>query len=348
VSKLSVIVPTYNEKENLENLVNKVFYALKGLDFEIVIVDDNSPDGTGKLADEISSKYNNVNVIHRKGKLGLGTAILDGAKASESEFISVIDADLQHPPELLKIMLEKAESGVDIVIASRYVEGGNIEGWSFIRRIISKGALWLSHLLLQRTRNVKDTQSGYFIFRKSVIDNVPFNAKGFKLLIEILVKGKYSTVVEVPYTFKPRIAGESKMKVKEIVDYVKQLIALSDYRTFKFVAVGVSGVFVNLGLLWLLVSLINYSELFAAILSIEASILSNFLLNDFWTFKDRRSSKFIYRLIKCHGSALGPVVNYMVFVLLIAVRLNYIIADGVGILFGFIANYLFSEMIVWR
>jgi len=348
VSKLSVIVPTYNEKENLENLVIKVYDSMRGLDFEIIVVDDNSPDGTGKLADEISSRYSNVRVIHREGKLGLGTAILDGTKVSTGEFVSVIDADLQHPPELLKTMLEKAEGGADIVIASRYVGGGNIEGWSFIRRIISKGALWLSHLLLQRTRDVKDTQSGYFIFRKSVIDNVSFNAKGFKLLIEILVKGKYSTIVEVPYTFKPRLAGESKMKANEIIDYVKQLIMLSDYRTFKFIAVGVSGVFVNLGLLWLLVSLINLSEFLAAIISIEASILSNFFLNDFWTFKDRRRGKFIYRLIKCHGSALGPVVNYAVYVLLFAIGLNYIIADGVGILFGFVANYLFSEMVVWR
>jgi dolichol-phosphate mannosyltransferase len=348
VSKLSIIVPTYNEKENLENLVSQVFASLEGLDFELIIVDDNSPDGTGKLADQISSRHQNVKVVHRDGKMGLGTAILDGVKVSEGDFVSVIDADLQHPPELLRSMFLKAESGTDIVIASRYIEGGRIEGWSFVRRIISKGALWLSHLLLKKTRNVKDTQSGYFILRKNVIENVTLNARGFKLLIEILVKGKYNTVAEIPYTFKPRLAGESKMKANEIIDYIKQLVTLSDYRAFKFVGVGVSGVFVNLGVLWLLVSTINLSGLLAGIAAIEASILSNFLLNDFWTFKDRRSGRFLYRLIKCHVSALGPLINYIVYALLLSLAINYIVADGVGILLGFVANYFFSEMVIWR
>ncbi|MGD0329268.1 MAG: glycosyltransferase family 2 protein [Nitrososphaeria archaeon] len=348
MNKLSIIVPTYNEKENLENLVSKVFASLEGLDFELIIVDDNSPDGTGKLADQISSRYQKVKVVHREGKMGLGTAILDGIKVSEGDFVSVIDADLQHPPDLLRSMFVKAESGTDIVIASRYIEGGRIEGWSFVRRIISKGAIWLSHLLLKKTRNVKDTQSGYFIFRKNVIENVTLTTRGFKLLIEILVKGKYSTVAEIPYTFKPRLAGESKMKASEIIDYIKQLVTLSDFRAFKFGAVGVSGVFVNLGVLWLFVSAINLSGLLALAVAIEASILSNFLLNDFWTFKNRRSGRFLHRLIKCNVTALGALINYILSAILLYLGINYILADGVGILFGFAANYFFSEMVIWR
>ncbi|MGQ9781537.1 MAG: glycosyltransferase [Nitrososphaeria archaeon] len=347
MSRLSVIVPTYNERENLEVVTEKIMEALRGLDFEMIVVDDNSPDGTGELAEELSSKYGNFRVVHRSGKLGLGTAVLDGVKVAQGDFVSVIDADLQHPPELLKKMFEKAEDGADIVIASRYIEGGSIEGWSLVRRIISKGALWLSHLLLKGTRNVKDPMSGYFVFRKDVIEDVHFGAKGFKLLVEILVKGDYDTVVEVPYMFKPRTAGESKMGLNEILNYLGQLIRLSDYRTFKFLAVGISGVFVNLGLLFLLVTYAHVSEFLAAIFSIEASIVSNFLLNDFWTFRDRRSGRFVIRLVKCHGSALGPIVNYIAYVILLAAGVNYIIADGVGILLGFIANYLFSEMVVW-
>jgi len=347
VHKISVIVPTYNEKENLGRLVEKVFEALEGVDFEVVVVDDNSPDGTGQLADQIASKRSNVKVVHRPGKLGLGTAILDGVKASEGEFVSVIDADLQHPPELLKTMLEKALEGYDIVIASRYVVGGMVEGWSFTRRMISKGALWLSHILLPKTRSVKDTQSGYFIFKKGVVDGVRFNAKGFKVLIEILVKGKYEKVVEVPYTFKPREAGESKMRLNEIFNYLMQVIQLSNYRTFKFMAVGISGVFVNLGTLWYLVSFLSISELVAGVVAIELSILSNFLLNDFWTFKDRRRGRFVYRLIKCHGSAIGPLVNYVTLAVLVWVGIHYLVSDVIGILLGFAANYLFSETVIW-
>jgi len=349
MSKLSLIVPTYNERENLEVLVEKIFSSLGSLDFELIIVDDNSPDGTGKLADELAAKRENVNVVHRSGKLGLGTAILDGMKVARGEVIGVIDADMQHPPEILRIMLEKAEGGADIVIASRYVEGGEVEGWSFVRKVISKGALWLSHLFLPRTKKVKDTLSGYFIFKRDVIKGVPIEVKEFKLLIEILAKGNYQSVVEVPYTFRTRLAGKSKLGSRQILSYVGQLLRLSEYRILKFMAVGASGIVVNNGVLWLLVSSASMLPLLADLFSIEASIISNFTLNNFWTFRDRRTGKFLYKLIKYHGSAaLGAVVNYASFALLFAAGLHYIVANTIGILLGFILNYLLSETLVWR
>ena len=349
MSKLSIIAPTYNERENLKRLVERIFSSLKGLDFELIIVDDNSPDGTGKLADKIASKHKNIIVVHRQGKLGLGTAILDGIKAADGEIIGVMDADLQHPPELLKTMLEKAEEGADIVIASRYIEGGKVESWSFFRRAMSKGALWLSHLSLPRTRKVKDTQSGYFLFKRHAIENVQIDVKGFKLLVEILAKGKYKEVAEVPYTFKTRAAGKSKLGSMQILSYVKQLLRLSEYRVLKFIAVGASGIVVNNGVLWLLVSLANMLPLLAAIISIETSIITNFLLNNFWTFRERRGEKFPYKLVKYHGSVvLGAIVNYVTFALLLAAGFHMIVANTIGILLGFILNYLLSEIFVWK
>lgn len=349
MSKLSIIVPTYNERENLKELVERIFNSLKGSKFELIIVDDNSPDGTGKLADKLASERKNMTVVHRQGKLGLGTAVLDGVKVADGEVIGVMDADLQHPPELLKTMLEKAEDGADIVIASRYIEGGKTEGWSFFRKAVSKGATWLSHLSLPQTKKVKDTQSGYFLFKRQVIENVPIDVKGFKLLVEILAKGKYKKVVEVPYTFKIRKAGKSKLGSMQILSYVKQLLRLSDYRVLKFATVGASGVLVNLGLLWLLVSYAKVLEAAAVIFSIEASILSNFLLNNFWTFRGRESGSFSSKLLKYHGSAaLGAVVNYTTFLILISVGLNYLVADAIGIILGVISNYLLSEIFVWR
>lgn len=347
--RLSIIVPTYNEAENLERLVDGIFKTLRSSDFELIIVDDNSPDGTGKLADELASKNRNIIVVHRPGKLGLGTAILDGVAVSRGEIIGVIDADLQHPPEVLKTMLGRAEEGADIVVASRYVDGGRVEGWSWLRKIISKGALWLSHLFLPQTKNVKDTLSGYFLFKKDVIKDATIDVKEFKLLIEILAKGRYEKVVEVPYTFRARIAGKSKLGTKQIFSYVKQLLRLSDYRILKFMTVGVSGIVVNNGILWLLVSLAIMSPFFAEIFSIESSILSNFALNNFWTFRGRKSGGIIYRLLKYHGSVLvGAVVNYLIFVLLLAAGLHFLVANTTGILIGFVFNYLLSETFVWR
>ncbi|MGC8817147.1 MAG: glycosyltransferase [Candidatus Hadarchaeum sp.] len=347
--ELSIIVPTYNEAENLEQLVSGIFKSLQGRDFELIIVDDNSPDGTGKLADELAQQHKNIRVVHRPGKLGLGTAILDGMAFARGEIIGVIDADLQHPPGVLRKMLERAEGGADIVVASRYVHGGGVEGWSLVRKIVSKGALWLSHLFLPQTKNVKDTLSGCFLFRKKVVKGASIDVKDFKLLIEILVKGKYERIVEVPYIFRPRVAGKSKLGARQIFSYMKQLLRLSEYRILKFMAVGVSGIFVNNGILWLLVASSILPPLFAEIFSIEASILSNFILNNFWTFKGRASGGIIYRLLKYHGSVLvGAVVNYVVFALLLSLGLHILVANTIGILIGFIFNYLLSETFVWR
>lgn len=345
---LSVIIPTYNERENIGQLIEMIIESLTGLDFEVIVVDDNSPDGTGEFVEQLSHKLNSVKVIHRPGKLGLSSAIFDGASVAQGHAVGVIDADLQHPPQLLKEMFSKIKEGYDVIVASRYVKGGRIEGWSFTRKIISKTASFLAHLLLKRCRVVNDPLSGYFIFRKDVIDDVKFEAKGYKILLEILEKGRYNKVVEVPYTFRSRKAGKSKMKFNEILNYIKLLLKLSEYRVLKFVTVGLSGVLVNLGSLWLLVTFFNFPKLYSAVFAIELSIINNFILNDFWTFKDRRSGNFFYRLIKFHGSALGPLINYIVYVLLLLFGVNYLVADAIGIVCGFIANYLLSEFIVWR
>jgi dolichol-phosphate mannosyltransferase len=281
--------------------------------------------------------------------LGLGSAVLEGIKAAEGEIVGVIDADFQHPPEMLRTMKEKAEEGADIVIASRYVEGGKVENWSISRKAVSKGALWLSHLFLPKTRGVKDTLSGYFIFKKDIVQNITLNTKGFKLLIELLVKGNYEKVVEVPYVFRTRTSGTSKMDYKEMINYIKQILRLSDYRVLKFMTVGVIGIIVNNGILWLLISTFGIQPLLADLVSIEASILSNFIMNNFWTFKDRQSGSLLHRLVKYHLSvAAGALANFSIFMILNSLGLHYIVANTIGILFGFILNYIFSEMIVWK
>ena len=159
--------------------------------------------------------------------MGLASAVLDGVQLSDSGSIAVIDADMQHPPELLPRMLEKVLEGNDIVVASRFVEGGGVEGWGLGRSLVSKGATMLAHFLLPKTRRVKDPMSGYFIFRKSILEGVELNPSGYKILVEVLVKSPRSSLVEVPYVFVPRLRGESKLGFREMVRYVRLLFNLS-------------------------------------------------------------------------------------------------------------------------
>ncbi len=223
---VSIVVPTYQERENIAYFIYRIESALKGLNFEIIVVDDNSPDGTADLAEKLNDQYGNIKVIRRPAKLGLGSAITDGIKASNSDVIVVMDADLQHPPELLPKMLQKIKRDNDLVIASRYVKGGGIEGWTLGRRIISKGAKLLAHFLLPKTRSVRDPVSGFFMFRRKVVENLELKTSGYKILLEILVKGSYNSLAEIPYTFVQRKRGKSKLTLKEMLGYVNLLINL--------------------------------------------------------------------------------------------------------------------------
>ena len=346
---LSVVVPTYNEKENLPTFVDGVFAALKGESFELLIVDDASPDGTGELADTMAAERPQLKVLHRPGKLGRGTGFSDGLKATEGEFVAIMDADMQHPPALLPVLLAVARAGTDLAIASRYVEGGGTEDRTRSRGGVSKAALWLSHLFVPQTRHVRDTQSGFFLLRRKCLDNADLNVKGFTVLVEVLAKGHFEHVVELPYTFGVRAGGDSKLGFGEIFAYAKQLLRLSDYRLVKFVAVGASGVLVNNGLLVLLVSNVGLLPQAASLGAIEGSILTNFLLNNLWTFKHRKGEAFHIKLAKYHGSvALGAAINFVTFALLHAAGIHLLVANTVGILLGFTFNYLLSEKFVWK
>lgn len=347
--KISVVIPTYNERENLPVLVGKLFNTLKGFDFEIVIVDDDSPDGTWMVAESLALKYGGIKVLRRPGKLGLASAIIDGFKVAHGDVIVVMDADLQHPPEVLKDLLKPIETNdVDLAIASRYVEGGGTEGWSFWRIIVSRIATLISHIVLPETKNIRDPMSGFFILRRGIVNKTDLNPKGYKILLEILVKAKPLRVTEVPYTFKARRFGSSKLNVNEYMNFLSHILKLSNYRPLKFALVGVSGIFVNLGLLELLIRS-NLNVYLAGACSIETSIVSNYIFNTLWTFKDRLRSHFIKALIKYHFAvALGAILNWMVFATLVFIGLHYIASQLIGIFLGYLVNYTLSEHYVWR
>jgi len=223
------VVPTYNERENVGPLIERLHRSLAGLDYEVLVVDDGSPDGTAEAALECGRRLGApVRVLVRPGRLGLSSAVLDGARAARGEVVCVMDADLQHPPELIPSMLEALRStGADIVVASRYVEGGGVEGWSPLRRLMSLAATLLARLLVPRARGVRDPMSGFFMFRRRVVEGVELRPRGFKVLLELLARGRWSRAVEVPYVFRPRERGCSKMGARTIAEYLAQLSALA-------------------------------------------------------------------------------------------------------------------------
>jgi len=218
---LSIIVPTYNESRNIEELLTRISKALKPINipFEVLIVDDNSPDGTAQVAEALKSRFN-INVVRRPRKDGLASAVMSGFKLATGDILSVMDADLSHPPEAIPEMYREINSGnADIVVGSRYVEGGASASWPWYRRLISSFA----RLLARPITAVKDSGTGFFMLRRSVIEGADINPRGFKVLIEILAKGNYSKAKEVPILFNDRAKGQSKLGIKEVLEYLESL-----------------------------------------------------------------------------------------------------------------------------
>lgn len=223
---VSLIIPTYRERDNIAHLFERIANALRGWEYELIVVDDDSPDGTAEYASSLA-KYYPVKIVTRKGVRGLGSAILKGFELAEGRFVGVIDADLQHPPEVIPTLVNAVKNGSDIAVASRYVNGGGVDGWSPFRKIVSHGATSLARPLTA----VKDPMSGCFVVKRSVIAATrDLNPNGFKLLLEILVKTPKAAVTEVPYTFEPRHNGASKLDRKEYARYLKLLLDLSLYK----------------------------------------------------------------------------------------------------------------------
>jgi len=223
--KVSLIIPTLNEKENISKLIPQVCKFLpKGS--EVIVVDDNSKDKTADEVRKLSKKYP-VKVFVRYER-GLSGAVIYGFDKAKNDYLGVMDADLSHPPETLPALIN-ALNEADITVGSRYMPGGGVEEWPFVRRMISKGATLMARPLTR----VKDPMSGFFFLRKAVIAGKDLKPKGYKILLEILVKGTYSKVTEVPFMFRNRNVGKSKMTLKTWRHYVEHLFSLYVYRWTK-------------------------------------------------------------------------------------------------------------------
>ena len=221
---LSVIIPTYNERGAVPELLDRLTATFDhgGLDAEVVVVDDGSPDGTADLVEDLADRYP-VRVLRRPGKLGLASAVLDGLKMARGDLIAVMDADLSHPPEALVPMVEAIErDGADLAVGSRYVPTGGMEDWPWSRQLVSK----VANALTWGLTPVHDATSGFFIVRRAALEGVPLNPIGFKIGLEVIARARYQRCVEVPYVFTDRKHGFSKFTSREVLSFLKQLAIL--------------------------------------------------------------------------------------------------------------------------
>lgn len=349
---LSIIIPSYNEKENILILLNKIFNEFKEhkINGEVIVVDDNSPDGTGKLVENFKKKYKHLKIIHRSGKLGLSSAVLDGFKIAKGNVFGVMDADLSHPPEKIPKMFSIIkEEKADFVIGSRYVKGGRIKGWNFKRKIMSKVAT----LLAKPFTSVKDSMSGFFMIKKECLKDRKFNPKGFKILLELVIKAKYKKIKEVPIVFVNRTKGKSKAGINEIFSYLKNLISYLHYKKItnefiKFAFVGLIGTFINLVILYSFTEFLKIYYLLSAVFAFVAAATSNFILNKIWTFKEEIKHKFLGKYLKFFlVSVIALLVNLLFLYLFteffkIYYMVSQVLAIGIALIINFLGNKIWT------
>jgi dolichol-phosphate mannosyltransferase len=227
---ISLVVPTYKERQNIEKLVERAGGALAatGEPYELIIVDDNSPDGTADEVRRLQAERPWLQLVVRVNEKDLSTAVMAGWKVAQGDLLGCMDGDLQHPPEhLAKLVRALRDTDAEIAIASRYVEQGSVSDWKFRRRIISWTATVMAALLLpSKIRRVKDPMSGFFVLRRSMLEGVTLKPLGYKILLEVLARGRYENPIEVPYTFEERVHGGSKMGVRQVWQYLLHLLRI--------------------------------------------------------------------------------------------------------------------------
>lgn len=222
---VSIIGPSYNEKENITCFISSVFEVLRDnkIDGEVIIVDDNSPDRTGEIAAGMKKYYNNLKVLVRKNEVCLASAVLAGIRMAAGEILLVMDTDGSHDPASMPALISPiVHKSYDMVIGSRYISSGKIRGWTFRRRFLSR----LGVLLAGMVTNIKDPTSGFFAFAKNVVEGIELAPRGQKICLEIIAKGKYKNIIEVPYEFRDRKLGKSKLTGCVIKDNILQTLSL--------------------------------------------------------------------------------------------------------------------------
>jgi dolichol-phosphate mannosyltransferase len=362
--ELSLIIPTYQESQNIEKLIQRLTQLLDQAipcRYELIVIDDDSPDQTWKVALNLSRHYPQLRVMRRQTQRGLSTAVIRGWQVAQGYILGVIDADLQHPPETLIELWENMNTGADLAVASRHVDQGGVSDWSLTRRFLSRGAQVLGLILLPGVLGrVSDPMSGYFMVRREAIAGRTLSPKGYKILIEVLGRGDIRFIAEAGYIFQERTEGASKVTWKQYIEYLQHLLTLRltlfPLRRFlQFGMVGFSGLFVDLGIFYLLREQVGLGLTRSAILSTELAILNNFLWNDLWTFRDisrqqRGWQKRIKRFLKFNGVCLvGLILNVLLVNLLFnLLGINEYFAKLIAIAIVTAWNFWINLKLSWR
>jgi len=341
--EITIVIPTYKEEENIPDLIDRIRKATEGIvKCHILIVDDSDNFDTLKAAGK-----KKVKVIHRQEKLGLSSAVIEGIIHATTDKVIVMDADLQHPPEALPDLIKALETN-DFVVMSRYIPGGDCQEWDLDRKIISR----VANLAARPITKVKDAVSGFFGFdKKGLPDLKVLNPRGFKIMLELLAKGKWASIVEVPFTFGIRTRGETKMRFEQVRDYLIQLASLYWYkvrRISKFMAVGASGTVISLGILWSLTELAGWHYMWSYTVSFVVSVITNYIMNSIWTFNDKQSHfKGLGKYALVSTLTLG-FRQLLLFVFTDIFGIWYMLSALVIIFIAFGINFGLSRKYVWN
>lgn len=362
--QVSIILPTYNESQNILEMLRHIKEIIpRQVSSQTIVVDDNSPDGTGHMVEEYvkntkKATNHDIEILHNKTKTSLSSAILDGIRHAKGDTVVVMDCDLSHPPQLIPKLIEVLRHRCDIAIASRYIRGGKIVGLPTKRRWISR----LGTLTAKFCLGIKETDpmSGFFACRRSLFDGISFDGWGFKILMELIIKAKGARIVEIPYTFQERKFGKSKLGLGVLFTYVAAVWKLYWYNNKKesrtsvqffskagrFYTVGASGFLLNYLVSHSMVANLDVWYVHANLLGIVLSMSSNFLLDKIWTFRDRcfGLKKTLTQYAKFAGfSSLGAVVQILIVFSAVEGGWSYSSSLIVGVLSAALGNFILNK-----
>ena len=356
---LSIVIPTFNEASNITLIVDAVMNVLdKRVSYEIIIVDDDSQDKTWKIAEDYTSEYENITCFRRIAKNGLSSAVIDGFMLANGKYVGVIDADLQHDESILIKMHDYCNKGADLVIGSRYCEDGSTGSWGAGRKLISKIATKMSQYIT--SIHTTDPMSGFFVIKKSLFLKVvdKLHIKGYKILLDIIsqLDAKETKIVEVPYTFKNRINGESKLSpevVMQLVDFI-YLKAAGNYIPIdylKFLSVGAIGAILHFTVLYIVYVFFGNSYQISLIIAIELTLIINYFINNLWTFrkKTHKGFKVFLGLVKFNIlSGIGGIISYYLSISLFTAGTNWILASVIGAIVASLWNFNLNKVLTWN
>jgi dolichol-phosphate mannosyltransferase len=355
--RLSVVVPTFNELLNVRELLRRLEAVLGATGWEVIFVDDDSPDGTAAEIRKIARENRQVRCLQRIGRRGLSSACIEGMLAASAPIIAVMDADLQHDETVLPIMLSKIEQGgADLVIGTRYALGGTTGEWNKTRKAMSQLATATSRAILRQP--VSDPMSGFFMLQRKVFDATVrgLSGFGFKILLDILSTAKQPLhIVEVPYSFRERFAGESKLDELVVWEYGmlladKTIGRLVPVRFLTFSIIGGVGVFVHMAILAFELQILKLGFATAQSIATAVAMVFNFALNNFLTYRDRRLTGWRWAkglLSFMMACSIGALANVGIATYLFEYRTQWVLAALAGVLVGAVWNYAVTQLYTW-